>query len=171
MGRPLLVNVLELLRRPGSERELELTVPVAELEIHDERLADSAEIAVELRLESLSDGVVVDGQVRAAFHSECRRCLKPLDGVAVAEVHELYQVDLTDPDAFPIEHDQLDLEPMVREAVLLELPATPLCRSDCAGLCPVCGIDRNVGSCSCDRVVRDERWAALDQLRDQLPEE
>ena len=54
---------------------------------------------------------------------------------------------------------------MVREEVLLGVPDAPLCRPDCAGLCPTCGADRNVGPCDCDTAVRDERWAALDQLR------
>jgi uncharacterized protein len=169
--RPLLVNALELLRRPGSERQLVLVLPVGELGLHDPRLADGADVDVELRLESLTDGVVVDGWVKVPFHAECRRCLHPIDAVAVAEVHELHQVKLTDPDAFPIEHDQIDLEPMVREAVLLELPDAPVCRPDCAGLCPVCGIDRNVGSCECDATVRDPRWTALDELRSQLPDD
>lgn len=171
MAQPLLVNALELLRRPGSERDLVLVLPVSELGLHDPRLADEAEVDVELRLESLTDGVVVEGRVTVPYRTECRRCLRPIDAVAVAEVHELYQVKVTDPDAFPIEHDQIDLEPMVREAVLLELPDTPVCRPDCAGLCPVCGVDRNVGSCECDTTVRDERWAALDELRSQLPDE
>ena len=82
-----------------------------------------------------------------------------------ADVHELYQVHVTDPDAFPIVGEQLDLAEMVREAVLLEAPTNPLCRPDCAGLCPVCGVDRNEAACSCDTTVRDERWAALDALK------
>lgn len=171
MARPLVVNALELLRRSGSERHLELVLPVGELGLDDPRLTERADVDIELRLESLTDGVVVDARVSVPFHAECRRCLRPIDAVAIAEVHELYQVNLTDPDAFPVEHDQIDLEPMVREAVLLELPDAPLCRPDCAGLCPVCGIDRNIGSCDCDTTVRDERWAALDDLRAHLPDD
>ena len=72
---------------------------------------------------------------------------------------------MSDDDAFPIEGDQIDLVPAVREAVLLELPDDVLCREECAGICPVCGIDRNQGTCECDTTVRDDRWAALDQLR------
>ena len=67
--------------------------------------------------------------------------------------------------AFPIEHGQIDLAPMVREEVLLAVADAPLCRPDCAGLCPICGADRNDGPCGCDTRRRDERWAALDQLR------
>ena len=65
----------------------------------------------------------------------------------------------------PTDRDQIDMAPAVREYVLLELPDGPLCRDDCAGICPVCGIDRNEASCDCDTSVRDHRWAALDELR------
>ncbi len=68
-----------------------------------------------------------------------------------------------------IEGDQIDLAPAVREYVLIELPDGPLCRDDCAGICPECGADRNEAPCECDTSVRDERWSALDDLR--LPDD
>ena len=69
-----------------------------------------------------------------------------------------------DEDAYPLVDDELDLEPLVRDAVLLELPLAPLCREDCAGLCPQCGANRNEGACGC-AAPRDPRWATLDVLR------
>lgn len=86
-------------------------------------------------------------------------------------MHELYQQVLTDPDAFPIVGEQLDLAPAVRETVLLDAPSSPLCRPDCAGLCPRCGADLNQGPCGCADDLVDERWQALDALRDLLPED
>ena len=75
-----------------------------------------------------------------------------------------------DPEAFPIEHGQLDLAPMVREEVLLGVPEAPLCRPDCPGLCPTCGADLQTGPCGCSTEVRDERWAAyLGPLPDRRP--
>ena len=103
------------------------------------------------------------------WHGQCRRCLSDTSGVSVSEIHELYQRTITDPDAFEIVGEQIDLGPVAREAVLLDAPATPLCRPDCAGLCPVCGVNRNETACSCDGTVTDPRWAALDQLREQPP--
>jgi uncharacterized protein len=85
-------------------------------------------------------------------------------GTAVVDVDEVYQDDISNDEAFPIEGDQIDLAPAVREYVLIELPDGPLCRDDCAGICPVCGVDRNESTCDCDTSVRDERWAALDDL-------
>ena len=54
---------------------------------------------------------------------------------------------------------------MVREALLLEAPSTPLCREACAGICPTCGADRNLAACTCDNRQTDDRWAALDALK------
>jgi uncharacterized protein len=168
MRPPLLVNVAELLRRPGTEREYALDVLPADIELVDDRLVEGAPVSVALHLESLSTGIVVDGTVRSAWHGSCRRCLVPVGGELVSEVHELYQLVVTDPDAFPIEHDQLDLVPIVRDVVMIDLPVVPLCRPDCAGLCPTCGVDRNQTPCTCDVAIVDDRWSALDALKDQL---
>jgi uncharacterized protein len=167
---PLLVNALEMLRRPGTQKDVVMSVPPSALDIEDPRLLSGHEIDVDLRCESLSDGIVVDGGVRVDFRGDCRRCLTPLTGTLTIEVHELYQVNLTDPDAFPIENDQIDLGAMVRESVLLDLPDAPVCRPDCAGLCPVCGIDRNTAECGCTVATPDPRWAGLEAIRDQLSE-
>jgi len=165
----LRINALDLLRRPGSERRVDLEVSLDDLGIHDDpRFADGAELQVRLRLEALSDGVVVDGTVHVPWVGTCRRCLQPVAGVLEADVHELYQRTLTDPDAFPLEGDQLDLRPLVREVALLDAPATPVCRPDCAGLCPTCGVDRNENRCGCTSVPSDPRWDALAGLGELL---
>ena len=140
MASPFVVNAAELLRRPGTQKSVALTVPIADLDIADDpRFPEAAEVAVRLELESMSDGIVVDGEVSAPWHGTCRRCLADTAGVSVSEVHELYQRTLTDPDAFEIIGDQLDLKPIARELVLLDAPSTPLCTPDCKGLCPEIG--------------------------------
>ncbi len=171
MSNSLLINAAELLRRPGSERRLELGPTVAELGIVESKFDPSATVAVSLRLESLTDGVVVDGRLRAPWTDSCRRCLAPARGDVVCEVHELYQHTVVDPDAFEIVGDQIDLARMIRENILLDAPIAPLCRPDCAGLCPTCGIDLNTGACDCVSATIDPRWDALSQLKTILPEQ
>jgi uncharacterized protein len=171
MSRPLLINAAELLRRPGTERRLQLDTTVEGIGIVDRRFDPQASVDIDLRLESLSDGIVVDGEVRAPWSDACRRCLGPAGGQVTVAVHELYQHVVTDPDAFEIIGDQIDLVPMVRENLLLDAPVAPLCRPDCAGLCPVCGTDRNVSSCDCLTEATDPRWDALSQLKTNLPDE
>ncbi|MFM2078194.1 MAG: hypothetical protein RJA49_2084 [Actinomycetota bacterium] len=165
MANPLLVNAAELLRRAGMQKSVALQVALVDLEIVDDpRFEPDAEVDVRLDLESLNDGIMVDGTVSVPWHGTCRRCVEPTGGVSVSEVHELYQRVVTGPDAFEIVGDQLDLRAIARELVLLDTPATPLCRPDCAGLCPTCGANLNDGPCSCTPPPADPRWSGLDQL-------
>ena len=114
MPSPLLVNAAELLRQPGTQKHIDVAVPLVDVDVDDDRVA---------------------GDAPGGGH-----------------------------DAFPIEHGRLDLTPMVREEVLLAIPDSPLCRPDCAGLCPTCGADLNAGPCGCEQPGGDDRWAVLDQL-------
>jgi uncharacterized protein len=169
-GSALVVPVAELLRRPGAQRNVRVEVAAEGLSARDAHVPDGADVAVDVVLESLSDGITVDGEVRTTWEGTCRRCLGPARGELRAEVHELYQHDPMDEDAFRFEGDQLDLHPMVRELVMVELPMAPICRDDCRGLCPVCGADRNEADrtgtdCGHGDTPADARWAALDALR------
>jgi uncharacterized protein len=171
MSNPLLINAAELLRRPGSERRISLSPTVAELGILDPKFDPDAIVDVALRLESLTDGIVVDGVLTAPWADSCRRCLAPAHGDVVCQVAELFQHVVTDPDAFEIVGDQIDLGAMIRENILLEAPVAPLCRPDCAGLCPTCGVDLNLTTCDCVTAVVDPRWEALSQLKANLPDQ
>jgi uncharacterized protein len=165
MANPLRVQVSELLRRPGSDKPFDLLVTIADLGLDDDRFVATEPVEVHLSLESLTDGIVVNGRIDATWHGTCRRCAMPAEGALRSEVHELYQTVVTDPEAFELAGDQLDLEPMVREVLVLDAPVSPLCRDDCAGLCPSCGIDRNTGSCDCVDEPNDSPWSALDVLK------
>lgn len=158
--RPLRINAVELLRQPGAVRDIELDIAADALDAVHERLA--GDIHVALRLTAMNDGIAVVGTVRADWSTVCRRCLGDISGTAVGEVDDLYQIQPLDPDAYIIEDGQLDLAPLVRETILLELDLERLCREDCAGLCAICGADRNTTDCSCDTEVGDARWAALE---------
>ena len=159
----LRVNARELLRAPGSSRRIDAEVDATDLGVPDPRITGPIEVGLDAV--SSIDGIVVSGTIEIPWSTACRRCLTDVTGTAIVDVDEVYQDDVSDDEAFPIEGDQIDLAPPVREYVLIELPDGPLCRDDCAGICPVCGADRNETTCSCDTSVRDERWAALDDLR------
>jgi uncharacterized protein len=167
MANPLLINTLELLRRQGNDRHVDVTLAFSAFD-GDDRIDPDEPVHIRLRLEALNDGVAVSGTITTRWHGICRRCAIVVGGELVAEVDERYQVDGTDPDAFEFDGLQLDLQPMVRELILLDAPATPLCRPDCQGLCPTCGVDRNHESCSCTPPPADLRWSALDAVKDQF---
>ena len=170
MARPLLVNASELLRRAGLEKIIQCDVVALDLGLDDERFAPETQIHVDLRLESLTDGIVVSGQLLAPWTGHCRRCLRDLTDTAVSVVDELYQLVVTDDGAFPIESDQLNLVPMARECVLLDTPSAPLCSDNCRGLCLQCGIDLNEAACACEAPKKPSQWDVLDQLRTELNE-
>ena len=165
MPRSLLtVNAVELLRQPGTRRHIDVTIALTALDIDDPRL--EGDVAVDVTAESTLDDIVVTGTLIVDWRDTCRRCLRLLSAPIVVDVEERYALpgESVDPEAFPVEHGQLDLAPMVRENLLLGVPDAPLCRDDCPGLCPICGADLQSEPCTCDTTVRDERWAVLDQL-------
>lgn len=168
MPRALLVNAAELLRRPGSHRDLVASPTAGELGLDDDRFVAEDPVEVALALESLTDGIVVTGHLAVPWHGHCRRCLRELSSSTTSEVDELYQTVVTNPDAFAMVGDQLDLEPMVRELAQLDAPWDPLCRPDCAGLCPICGVDLNEAGCSCEAPAQPSPWDVLDQLKGDL---
>jgi uncharacterized protein len=123
-------------------------------------------VEVDVALEAIGGrAVVAEGTVTALWHGECRRCLAPSGGTLRLPVRELYTEDGDGDETYPLTDDTLDLEPLARDAIMLELPTAPLCRPDCQGLCPTCGADRNAGACGCGSAP-DPRWSALDVLRD-----
>jgi uncharacterized protein len=164
--RPFLVNVGVLRRAGVHAREEHRHGPLPGLEVTGSRVPDHAEVAIDALLEVASGtSILVSGTVAAPWEGDCRRCLQPARGTLAATVRELFEDRPQPDDTYKLGGDQLDLEPLVRDAVLLELPQAPLCSEACAGLCPTCGANRNEGTCDCDTNLTDPRWAALDALR------
>ena len=113
------------------------------------------------------EGVLVSGTVTGPLAGECGRCLDPVTSAIEVDLQELYaypESEATEDEAGRLEGDFLDLEPALRDAVVLALPLTPLCREDCGGLCVVCGARRDDVDCGHDEAPVDPRWAALNDL-------
>jgi uncharacterized protein len=164
--RPWIVHVSPLLRAPGSRRDEHVRGPLEGAVGSATAVPGDEDVAADLVLESLNGPAVeVAGTVEAPWAGECVRCLGPARGNLRVTVRELYEPGSDAEETYPLHGDQIDLEPLVRDAVLLELPLAPLCEEDCQGLCPVCGVNRNQTSCTCTAEARDPRWSALDQLQ------
>jgi uncharacterized protein len=88
-----------------------------------------------------------------------------VSGELAVEFCELFEESPRDGESYQLRLDTIDLAPLVREAIMLELPLAPVCSPDCQGLCPTCGADLNDGPCGCAPTSGDPRWAALDVLR------
>ena len=137
MTRPVLrIGVMELRRRPGTQRDVHVATPLPGLRITGAQVPDDAELVVDAVLESIEGAVTVSGTVQVPWTAECRRCLDEIGGIATVELSEVFEVHPVEGETYPIEGDEVDLEPVVRDAALLHLPLAPLCRPDCAGSRP-----------------------------------
>lgn len=129
-----------------------------------------ADIDLDLRLESVMEGVLVSGVATVPLAGECGRCLESVDDTLTVDLQELFAYPESDAgsdddeDLARMEGDLLDLEPVLRDAVVLALPLTPLCREDCGGLCVECG--ERLDDLPEDHAhgAPDPRWAALQGL-------
>jgi uncharacterized protein len=122
-------------------------------------------VRIEILLESVVEGIAASGPLSGRLAFRCARCLKDFSRDFRYEVQELFAPGATiEDDEYPIAEGRIDLEPMVRDTVVLAMPFSPLCRADCLGLCERCGGDRNLGECACGAEV-DPRWGPLEELR------
>ncbi|MCK9894654.1 DUF177 domain-containing protein [Frankia sp. AgB32] len=170
---PLVLDTRELGRRPGSMKRVQTQAKLpAGFGTEMMWAPEGAQATLDLRLESVIEGVLVSGTVVAPLEGECARCLDPLSDVGTVEIRELfYYADRAtdvpeDEDVRVLVDDRADIEPVVRDALVLNLPLSPTCRPDCAGLCVGCGarLDDVGPDHSHDRP--DPRWEALSALGD-----
>jgi uncharacterized protein len=163
-------DVRDLLAEPGSSRSLTLEETFEGLSTELASVPEEHPVRMDVLLESVIEGIEVSGPLTGRIAYRCARCLKPFDRYFRLEVHEFFAPGATEgDDLYPITGEgSIDLEPMVRDAVVLSMPFSPLCRPDCLGLCPRCGGDRNLGECSCGPEI-DPRWAPLERLH--LPDD
>ncbi len=168
---PLVLDTRELGRRPGSQRRQSFTAPApADLGIEVLRVPEGSPIEFDLRLEAVMEGVLVTGTATAGLAGECARCLEDIDDDVVADFQELFAYEESDTGADEdegagrLEGDLLDLEPLLRDAVVLTLPFQPLCREDCPGLCVECGARLAEDPGHQHEEPIDPRWAALQGL-------
>ncbi|MDF6018561.1 DUF177 domain-containing protein [Streptomyces sp. JH34] len=183
---PLVFDTRELGRRPGAMKRLTRTAEAPkDLGIDGViGVPENAPLALDLRLESVMEGVLVTGTARATAEGECVRCLEPLTLEVEADFQEMFSypdaddrnrsrtadpVDDAedDEDRFFLEDDSFDLEPVLRDAVVLALPLQPVCKETCAGLCSECGIRLDENPEHHHDAV-DIRWAALQGLAETV---
>src|SRR3712207_1040971 len=170
--QPLVVDTTKLPRQPGATRALIKVAPApADLGLELIRVPEGSDLELDLSLTSVSEGVYVSGTVRGSLTGECGRCLNEISAAFEVTVAELFAYadstteETTEPDEVGrMQGDLIDLEPAVRDAVVLTLPGNPLCRSDCPGLCPECGVHFDDLPADHSHQDADPRWAALRNL-------
>jgi uncharacterized protein len=152
-------------------QEIQRTIPAPEAwKVELIGVPAGADVQLRLRLESVMEGVLVSGEIEAPLVGSCARCLEPIEDTLALDVQELYAYEGSTTEATSeedevrlVEGDFLDLEPMVRDTVVLSLPLSPVCDEDCAGLCVDCG--QRLDDLPADHAheITDPRWAGLAQ--------
>ncbi len=166
---------------PDRGYPLDAAVSPQALHLLQDDVVVHAPIRVQGRLRKVAEQVFFEGQIRGRVTAPCGRCLEDAQMDFEAEAQGVFLppsalapgADEPGPETDELDlyrHDgaAVDLRPLVREQVVLALPVQPLCREDCAGLCQVCGANRNVEACTCQTEAGDPRFAVLDQLRRRL---
>jgi uncharacterized protein len=169
---PLVLDTKDLPHRPGAMRVVTRSVPAPEgLGLEMIGVPVGAELDLDLRMEYVTEGILVSGTACAPLAGECGRCLRPVTDELDVDVQELFAFarsatdETTDEDEVGrMQGDLIDLEPVLRDAVVLALPNHPLCRDDCPGLCPECGVHRDDLPADHSHGQVDARWAALTTL-------
>lgn len=179
---PLVLDTIELGRRPGSMRRLQRTAGVGD-DLGTEVIAVKAgtEIELDVRLESVMEGVLVSGTAHTHATGECVRCLDVVEQDVDVTFQELYvypekkrhdgrphqgEGDEAEADEYELQDDLVDLEPVLTDAVVLALPFQPVCGEDCPGLCSQCGA-RLADDPEHAHDIVDPRWAALQVLKNE----
>ncbi|WP_188827874.1 YceD family protein [Nocardia camponoti] len=164
-------------RRPGTMRELHRTATEHErLGLDLIAIPANAEVELDLQLQAVSEGVLVTGTASGPTAGECSRCLEPFTDHVDIHLTELFaypdsttEQTTTDDEAYRMVDDLIDLEPVILDAIGLELPLQPLCTPDCAGLCPECGVRMAIAGSDHGHEILDPRWAKLASFGSDAP--
>lgn len=166
MTSSLVVDITPLKRQPDTPRSVELRWPAPD----DLGLASAeiraVEIGIDLQLEIAGDQLIAQGAIDIDWRGPCRRCLEDQTDTTPVEIREIFQKVPIEGETYHLDEDDVDLEPMVRETVLLNLPVAPLCRQDCAGPDPERFPTSVVQDPDPDEPPpADPRWGALSELK------
>ena len=181
-ANPFILNTHDLPRRAGEMKEYQLDIPAhARIGLPLIAVPEGDLVELDIRLESVAQGVLASAEIYAVAHGECIRCLDPVEVVIDRKIQELYRyeptnekgrkkrrededVDLEGEEELQMEGDLMDLEIPIIDAIILTLPVNPLCSDECLGLCPDCGEKwENLPEGHAHEVI-DARWSGLDGL-------
>ncbi len=160
----LRIDVADLLTHPGARRPLHLRAEVEDL--HGSVATVDEPVELDVMLERIPDGIIVRGTVAAHWASECGVCLRGVGSTLELPVAELFEDDPLEGETYPIFGYEIDLEQLVRDAVLLELPLAPVCEGEAAATCAPAGSGEDgAEELAEDEPATDPRWSPLSNLR------
>ncbi len=158
------MRVRDIVHRPGEMREHTLEIPApAKWGEGLVSVPEGEPIDIDVRLESVHEGILVSADIDTRAVGVCGRCLTDLELPVEVEIQELFAYPGSEAEDFEVRDDQVDLEIPVRDAIVLSLPFQPVCQPDCPGLDPNTG--ERLTESAAERLQEsvDPRWAALQQ--------
>ncbi len=165
MSNPLNFLVRDLIGQPGQMKELSVDVP-APVQWGEGLVAvrENEPLELDLRFESVHEGILVTGEAVTEARGECGRCLDDITLGVEVEFQELFAYHRDEACEYDVQDDHVNLEPIIRDAVVLALPFQPVCRPDCPGLDPQTGHKLEEHTELTPTAVRDPRWDALQKF-------
>jgi uncharacterized protein len=171
------LDTRSLSRRPGTMQKVRRTVATKDrMGLDLIAIPAGSEVELDVQLQAVSEGVLVTGTVTAPTAGECGRCLDPFSGEVELNLTELFaypdsatEQTTDDDEIHRLVDDTIDLEPVIIDAIGLELPLQPLCSQDCAGLCPECGVRMAIAGSDHGHEILDPRWAGLANFATESP--
>lgn len=164
--KALLLDISNALRNPGQTYPVAAQVELEPVEVLGDTIR-FGDISLKGTMVGAGETVTIEGELSTKVHAHCALCLEEVTSDMTVQVSGIFsrQPQADDPDLYPIEGSKAEILDMIRDALLLELPMQFLCKEDCAGLCPVCGANRNRVACTCQEGgERQNPFTALKQL-------
>jgi uncharacterized protein len=160
------IPVHELTRRPGHTTEQRLELALGTAMGQGAATVESGQVLqLELRLESIHEGILATGEVATTATALCSRCLEPLELKVEVDFQELFAYSLEQEDDFLIQDEKINLEQAITDVVVLSLPFKPVCSEDCLGLCSECGLNLSQDPNHVHEASIDSRWSELESFR------
>jgi len=160
------IPVHELTRRPGHTTEQRLELALGTAMGQGAATVESGQVLqLELRLESIHEGILATGEVVTTATALCSRCLEPLKLKVEVDFQELFAYSLEQEDDFLIQDEKINLEQAITDVVVLSLPFKPVCSEDCLGLCSECGLNLSQDPNHVHEASIDSRWSELESFR------
>jgi uncharacterized protein len=168
LNSPYVVGVHDLMYKPGAMRRFDVDIVAPEaLGNGAAEVKAGATLELEARIESVHEGILVTGAVFGEASAECSRCLDSLTMPVDVDFQELFAYSLTEQDEFAVIDEHIDLEQVIRDAVVLSLPFQPVCNADCQGLCVECGLKLAENPHHVHEAAIDSRWNALQNFKEE----
>ena len=164
------INIASVLRNDGASKAFSGNVELGTFDYMGSTLQFAEPVLIEGKVYSIGGALEISAKITGEYKTECSRCGQPVVGKLSGELFESIDSDFSDIDeeCISISGNVIDISGSVEACIFESIPLQPLCREDCKGLCPVCGIDLNKNECNCDDTVYDPRFAIFRNLSKEV---